>query len=130
MTQVETRVRERLLTKREQLAEAAEQRREQRLVDLLRRVDGALASLEVGDWGVCTVCHEPVNEQRLEADPLVKVCIECLSTEDRQALERDLEAAARVQRSLLPPARFRHDGWEVAFLWEPRGPVSGDHVDL
>ena len=130
MTPVEERVRERLLGKREQLAEAAEQRREQRLVDLLRRVDGALASLEVGDWGVCTVCHEPVSEERLEADPLVKVCLECLSNEERQALERDLEAAARVQRSLLPPARFRHDGWEVAFLWEPRGPVSGDHVDL
>jgi phosphoserine phosphatase RsbU/P len=130
MTPVEERVRERLLTKREQLADAAEQRREQRLVDLLRRVDGALASLDVGDWGICTVCHEPVNDQRLEADPLVKVCLECLSTDERQALERDLEAAARVQRSLLPPARLAHDGWELAFLWEPRGPVSGDHVDL
>ena len=92
MTPVEERVRERLLSKREQLVEAAEQRREQRLVDLLRRVDGALASLDVGDWGICTVCHEPVHEERLEADPLVKVCLECLSNEERQALANSTPA--------------------------------------
>jgi len=130
MTPVEERVRERLLAKREQLADLADERREQQLVELLRRVDGALASLTVGDWGICAVCHEHINDGRLEADPLVKVCIECLSVEDRQSLERDLEAAARIQRSLLPPPRLNHDGWELAFLWEPRGAVSGDHVDL
>ena len=130
MTLVEARVRERLLSKREQLAAAAEERREQRLVDLLRQVDGALASIEVGDWGICNVCHEHIHEDRLVVDPLTRICLECLSDEERQSLERDLEAAARVQRSLLPPPRLRHDGWELAFLWEPRGPVSGDHVDL
>src|SRR5690606_6096496 len=45
-------------------------------------------------------------------------------------LERDLEGAARVQRSLLPARRIAHDGWEAAWWREPRGPVSGDHVDL
>lgn len=130
MTVVEERVRERLLARREQLAELAEERQERRLVDLLRRVDGALASMEIGDWGICAVCHEHMNDERLEADPLVKVCLECLSPAERQSLERDLEAAARLQRSLLPPSRLTHDGWDLAFLWEPRGPVSGDHVDL
>lgn len=130
MTAVEEHVRERLVSKREQLALLAEERREQRLVDLLRRVDGALASIEIGDWGVCTVCHEHIHEARLAADPLVNVCLECLTEEEKQSLQRDLEAAARMQRALLPPARLRHDGWELAFLWEPRGPVSGDHVDL
>jgi hypothetical protein len=23
-----------------------------------------------------------------------------------------------------------HDGWEVSWIWEPHGAVSGDHVDL
>jgi sigma-B regulation protein RsbU (phosphoserine phosphatase) len=130
MTPVEERVRERLLARREQLASLADERREQRLVDLLRRVDGALAALDVGDWGICSVCHEHMNEDRLESDPLVSVCLECLSDEERRALERDLEAAARVQRALLPPSQLRHDGWDLAFHWEPRGAVSGDHVDL
>jgi sigma-B regulation protein RsbU (phosphoserine phosphatase) len=84
----------------------------------------------VGEWGLCRVCHEHVAADRLEADPLVSVCLECLSQEERSALERDLEAAARVQRSLLPPREVRHDGWELSYLWQPRGAVSGDHVDL
>jgi phosphoserine phosphatase RsbU/P len=129
-TVVEERVRERLLARREQLAALAEERQEQRLVDLLRRVDGALASLTVGDWGICAVCHEHMSEERLETDPLIKVCLECLSPAERQSLERDLEAAARLQRSLLPPSRLTHDGWELAYHWEPRGAVSGDHLDI
>ncbi len=130
MTAVEARVRERLLGRRGQLAALAEARQERGLVDLLRRVDGALASLEVGEWGVCAVCHQHMDEKRVEADPLIEVCIECLSPGERRSLERDLEAAARLQRSLLPPPQIAHDGWELAFLWELRGPVSGDHVDV
>jgi sigma-B regulation protein RsbU (phosphoserine phosphatase) len=130
MTLVEERIRERLHAKREQLAELAVERNSEQLVDLLRRVDGVLSAIDVGDWGTCTVCHEAIREERLVEDPLVKICIECLSDEERQSLQRDLEAAARVQRSLLPPPRLAHDGWDVAFLWEPRGLVSGDHVDL
>lgn len=123
-------VRERLEARREYLADAAAARRDEALVDLLRRVDEALAHLEIGDWGLCAVCHEAMSADRLATDPLVTVCFECLSEDERRALERDLESAARVQRALLPPRRLAHDGWEVAWLWEPRGAVSGDHVDL
>ena len=37
---------------------------------------------------------------------------------------------AACSASLLPPPRLAHDGWELAFLWEPRGRGVGDHVDL
>lgn len=130
MSPVEEEVRQRLEAKREALASAVARGREEALVDLLRRVDEALAHLEIGDWGLCAVCHEAMNPGRLASDPLVTVCLECLSEEERGALERDLESAARVQRALLPPRELAHDGWEVAWLWEPRGAVSGDHVDL
>ena len=123
-------VRERLLARREQLARFAGERREQRLVELLRRVDGALSAIEVGEWGVCSVCHEHMSEENLRGDPLVTVCIECLSVEQRRALERDLQSAALVQRSFLPPPASAFDGWRLAFHWEPHGSVSGDHVDL
>ena len=66
-------VRERLLARREQLARFAGERREQRLVELLRRVDGALSAIEVGEWGVCAVCHEHMSEENLRGDPLVKI---------------------------------------------------------
>ncbi len=99
-------------------------------VDLLRRVDQALERLEVGTWGQCLVCHGSIEHDRLLADPLVTICLDCMGADDRRALERDLETAARIQRAFLPPPHVRHDGWEVAFLWEPLGPVSGDHCDL
>jgi phosphoserine phosphatase RsbU/P len=130
VTVLEERVRERLVSRREQLSQLADSHREQRLVTLLRRVDDALAALEVGEWGVCELCHEHMSEARLEEDPLISVCLECLSDEERHALERDLEAGARLQRTMLPPREVRHDGWELAYLWEPRGAVSGDHVDM
>ncbi len=85
---------------------------------------------EVGSWGICEVCHEPMSRELLAADPLIRVCFECLTGDQRRALERDLEAAARVQRALLPARSALHRGWEVAYHWEPLGIVSGDHVDL
>jgi sigma-B regulation protein RsbU (phosphoserine phosphatase) len=130
MSPVEEVVRERLLARREYLADAAATRQEEALVGLLRRVDEALAHIEIGDWGLCQACHEAMDPGRLATDPLITVCFECLSEDERRSLERDLEGAARVQRALLPPRQLAHDGWEVAWLWEPRGAVSGDHVDL
>jgi len=119
-----------LLQRRERLADLAVTVRETQLVDLLQRVDSALERLDGGTWGQCAVCRGSVEEDRQAADPLLTVCLECLSPGERQALERDLEAAARVQAALLPPRQLQHDGWEVALLWEPLGPLSGDHYDL
>jgi serine phosphatase RsbU (regulator of sigma subunit) len=130
MNALEQSVRERLLLRRGQLADLARTRREEQLIELVQRVDAALESLDDGNWGRCQVCHEQLSEVRLHEDPLLSVCIECLSPQQRSALERDLESAAQVQRSLLPPRRTEHAGWEFAYLWEPFGSVSGDHVDL
>jgi len=123
-------VRDELLERRERLAHMAVTVRESQLVELLQQVDSALERLDGGSWGQCAVCLGKVEEGRLEADPLVTVCLECLSPAERKALERDLEAAARVQAALLPPRQLQYDGWEVSLLWEPLGPVSGDHYDL
>ena len=132
MSEVAERVRRELAERRAQLARLVERRSESRLVELLRRVDGALTEVDLGTWGTCAVCHEAVSDpaQLEHGDPLVSVCLECLTGEERQALERDLEAAARVQRALLPPPRLIHGDWEIAYQWQPRGAVSGDHVDL
>jgi sigma-B regulation protein RsbU (phosphoserine phosphatase) len=123
-------VRDELLQRRERLAGLAVTVRESQLVELLRQVDSALERLDGGTWGKCAVCLGTVEPERQAADPLLTVCLECLSPAERRALERDLEAAARVQAALLPPRQLQHDGWEVALLWEPLGPVSGDHYDL
>ncbi|WP_243319914.1 SpoIIE family protein phosphatase [Geothrix sp. SG200] len=130
MTPLEARTLERLSARRDHLARLTASRNEHRWVDLMRRVDAAIGALEVGTWGFCAVCHDPMSAERLAEDPLVRVCLECLSEAERRGLERDLQAAGKVQRTLLPPARLVQAGWEVAYHWEPRGVVSGDHVDL
>ena len=130
MNAVDLRIRERLAAHRDQLAGLTAQRGGKGLVDLMRRVDAALAAVQVGTWGICAVCQGGIPVDQLGGDPLLTVCLECLGPEQRRALERDLEAAARVQRTLLPAPYQRQGGWEVAHLWEPLGAVSGDHVDL
>jgi sigma-B regulation protein RsbU (phosphoserine phosphatase) len=123
-------VREHLVDRRERLISAAARTGDEELAGLLQSVDSALARLDRGGWTICAACHVPIEPELLDVAPSVNVCFECLSVDERRDLERDLEGASRVQRALLPPRRLEHDGWEVAWLWEPKGAVSGDHVDL
>ncbi|MCG3162132.1 MAG: RNA polymerase-binding transcription factor DksA [Acidobacteria bacterium] len=100
------------------------------LRQLLREVDAALDRLNNGVYGLCEVCHDPVETDRLLADPLERFCIDHLSPHEQQALERDLAMAARVQAELLPKPDFVFGGWQVARHYEAAGVVSGDYCDL
>lgn len=97
---------------------------------LLAEVDAALARLESGRYGTCEGCDDPVEPERLAGDPLVRVCLGCLSDAERRALERDLELAAVMQQALLPPQGIDAAGWEIAHRYLPLGPVSGDFCDV
>lgn len=100
------------------------------LQQLLREVDDALDRLNNGTYGLCEVCHDPVETERLLADPLARFCLDHLSPRERQMLERDLEMAAQIQAELLPDPDFAFGGWQVARHYEAAGPVSGDYCDL
>jgi sigma-B regulation protein RsbU (phosphoserine phosphatase) len=122
---------EQLLDRRQRLTSAVTWAPDERhLRQLLSDVDAALARMDQGTFGICDVCHEPVEASRLMADPLVRYCLDHLTAAERSALEYDLQAAAGLQRGLLPPAETRHDGWQVAHQYRPLGPVSGDYCDL
>jgi sigma-B regulation protein RsbU (phosphoserine phosphatase) len=97
---------------------------------LLREVDSALERMARGNYGLCEECHDPIEQDRLLADPLVCYCLDHLSAAQRAALQRDLELASQVQRNLLPPPNLRADGWETSYHYAPVGPVSGDYCDL
>jgi phosphoserine phosphatase RsbU/P len=100
------------------------------LIELLGEVDSALHRMDEGTYGICTQCHDSVEQERLLADPLVRMCLDHLSSDEQRALERDLELAARVQRGLLPRTDVRHGDWRVHYLYKPAGMVSGDYCDL
>ncbi len=100
------------------------------LAGLLHEVDSALARMAKGSYGLCQECHEPVEQDRLLADPLVRYCLDHLTVPERAALQRDLDLASEVQRNLLPQAGLRTGGWETSYHYAPVGPVSGDYCDL
>ena len=93
-------------------------------------MDAALARIDAGTFGLCATCHDPVEADRLLADPLTQFCLDHLTPSEQRAHEQDIEMAARIQRELLPKRDTRFDGWQVAFHYQPAGQVSGDYIDL
>jgi sigma-B regulation protein RsbU (phosphoserine phosphatase) len=100
------------------------------VADLLLAVDSALERLDTGVYGACCRCDGHVEADRLVVDPLATVCLECLSDDEKQALQRDLELASSVQATLLPPRDFACGEWLGHYSYRPLGTVGGDYVDV
>jgi sigma-B regulation protein RsbU (phosphoserine phosphatase) len=100
------------------------------LAGLLHEVDSALDRMAKGSYGLCQECQEPVEQDRLLADPLVRYCLDHLTQPERAALQRDLDLASEVQRNLLPQNGLTAGDWETSYHYAPLGPVSGDYCDL
>jgi len=124
-------VRAQLAHRRERLREAIPGARDSaQLVRLLQEVEAALKRVDDGSYGICEVCHDPIEEEHLRADPLVRICLAHLSEEQQHAIERDLQLASQIQGQLLPTQHARIDGWEFCYHYEPLGVVSGDYCDI
>jgi sigma-B regulation protein RsbU (phosphoserine phosphatase) len=129
--QVSEVLRSELLMRRKKLESfAAASRPDDYIRNLLREVDAALTRMDSGSYGLCESCHEAIEADRLQANPLARFCLDHLSPREQRALEEDLELAARIQKGLLPRPGTGHHGWQTAFHYQPAGPVSGDYCDL
>jgi len=101
------------------------------LSGLLREVQTAIDNLTRKEaYGVCQVCHDLIGQATLTADPLARTCVSCFTPTQLKELEQDLDRAWLIQGDLLPKQNLKFNGWEVSFLYEPAGPVSGDYCDL
>jgi phosphoserine phosphatase RsbU/P len=100
------------------------------LSQLLTAVDTALTRMDQGTFGLCDTCHESIEAERLLADPLVRFCLDHLTSAEQRALESDLSLAASIQRALLPKQGIAPAGWDVRYHYQPAGMVSGDYCDL
>jgi sigma-B regulation protein RsbU (phosphoserine phosphatase) len=124
-------VRAELESRRERLRAAMDRHGEApSLHDLLHEVDAALARVDGGTYGACEVCRDPIEPERLRADPLLRNCMDHLSRRERLSLEQELDLARRVQGAMLPERALSAGPWEVAHHYEPAGAVSGDYCDL
>ena len=97
---------------------------------LLSEVDAALLRFDNGTYGLCEECHDPIEPERLVADPLVRLCLGDLTQTQLNDMQRDLELAAEIQKGLLPKSGFSSGTWQVDFAYQPAGIVSGDYVDF
>jgi phosphoserine phosphatase RsbU/P len=100
------------------------------LMDLLQQVDQALERIDNGTYGLCEVCHESIEPERLAADPLTCFCLDHLTPADQRALERDLHLARQIQAGLLPKPDFLFGDWQISYHYQPAGLVSGDYCDV
>jgi DnaK suppressor protein len=51
----------------------------QRRATQLREIDAALRRIDDGRYGDCERCEKKINPRRLEANPTVRLCIDCAS---------------------------------------------------
>jgi sigma-B regulation protein RsbU (phosphoserine phosphatase) len=100
------------------------------LRNLLASVDAALSRLKQGTFGICEQCHDTIEADRLVCNPLIRFCLDHLSSEEQRALEKDLVLAAGIQKALLPPQDWFVDGWQARYHYQPANLVSGDYCDL
>src|ERR1041385_3169456 len=90
-------MREQLVQRRDRVATAITvSGPDPQLTSLLDEVDAALARFESGTYGLCEVCHDPVETDRLIANPLERFCLDHLNAAERRALEDDLKLAAEI----------------------------------
>jgi len=51
---------------------------------VLAAIDGALARIEQGSFGICRTCGQPIGEERLAALPYTTQCIDCKRKAERR----------------------------------------------
>ena len=130
-TQFDSALRPQLISRRQRLQEALTvSPGHSYLSSLLQEVDSALSRMEDGSYGLCETCHEPIEKERLAADPLVRFCLDHLTAPQQRALEQDLQLAGQIQTALLPRNDLTFNGWRAIYHYQPAGAVSGDYCDL
>jgi DnaK suppressor protein len=54
---------------------------------VLGEVRNALATLNMGEYGVCEDCDQPISPRRLDAIPWARVCVKCQERHDSRAAD-------------------------------------------
>jgi sigma-B regulation protein RsbU (phosphoserine phosphatase) len=96
----------------------------------LECIDQALDKADSKELGICAVCQGEIEAGLLEMDYTAAVCLEDLSNEEKRGLERELELAQSVQRSLLPQELPDTPYLELAAFSRPAQMVGGDYFDF
>lgn len=105
-------------------------RDEQDVQDHLRVLDTAIEKTADQTLGLCKVCNNYVEPDRLVVDYTCCVCLDHLSAEEKDRLQFEMELSARVQQALLPQQVPEIPGLEMAAFSRPADFVGGDYFDF
>jgi len=96
----------------------------------LHVINDCLEKIEEGTFGICEICHEPVDDELLKMDYTSTVCLGHYTEEQLRQLENELELSQVVQRALLPQQPPTIPGISIAGFSRPAQIVSGDYFDF
>ncbi len=97
---------------------------------LIAEIDSALRKIETGSYGLCETCHDAIEPDRLESNPLVRFCLDHLSQAELLAHQQDLDLATQIQSQLLPARDLALESWDAQYRYQPVGAVGGDYCEL
>ena len=123
-------LRPRILEKRDRLKAAAQVVPAQYVTHLLAEIDAALERIDNGSFGICEACHDTIEADRLQQNPLVRFCLDHLDAAQRRAHEQDLELATEIQTRLLPARNVSAGRWQTFYRYQPAGLVGGDYCEI
>jgi len=64
---------------------------------LLRKVEDALKRIEEGKYGICEVCGEEIDVNRLKLRPVTTMCIKCKTLEEeKEKFEKEITKKRRA----------------------------------
>jgi sigma-B regulation protein RsbU (phosphoserine phosphatase) len=119
-----------LVERRARLQAASGSVSEGYLNDLIAEVDAALERIEAGSFGLCETCHDTIEADRLQLNPLCRFCLDHLSQTELKCHQQDLDLATQIQSQLLPQRDISIESWEAQYRYEPVGAVGGDYCEL
>ena len=102
----------------------------QKVRQVLGQIKEALDRIENDSYGCCDVCHDEIERHRLEVQPATQICLDCISEEEKTALEEDLYLASKIHRALLPQSMPAIQGVEVETRSLAAGSIGGDYYDF
>ena len=96
----------------------------------LDTIEESLGKIATGEYGICEVCHEQVDDELLQMDYTSCICLSHYSEAEIRQLESELELSQTVQRALLPAHVPSLQGYDIAAFSRPAQIVTGDYFDF
>jgi sigma-B regulation protein RsbU (phosphoserine phosphatase) len=97
---------------------------------LIGQIKDAITRIENKTFGTCSDCKGEIELYRLEIQPVVDVCLGCISPKEQALLEEELTLAGKIHRALLPQTVEKINGFELAIKSLAARTIGGDYYDF